>query len=453
MSHPRPPSVDRLARELAADAELRDIPFALLIDAARFAVRQDPTAPLEAARTEARRQSRTLLGDVINATGVLLHTNLGRAPLPRSRHGGPVRASNLEISLETGQRGSRRDRTGPLLAHLCGTEAALVVNNCAAALVLVLSSLAQGRAVLVSRGELVEIGGGFRIPEVMEQSGARLIEVGSTNRTRLADYERANAANFDVALALKVHTSNYRVTGFVEETSIEQLCTLGVPVVADVGSGLLDRSTPWLADESGRTPTLPWLAQEPSVREALDAGADVVLFSCDKLLGGPQGGAIVGSRTMIDLIASHPLARALRPGGLVIGALQATLLAYLRRDVHAMPFWEQASRPVTLLERRARAIASTVHQPWCSAAPCESVPGGGTLPGVTIPSFGLRLRGDRVRCLRERTIPVIARASGGSTVLDLRAVDPADDTVIATAIAESTPDARAKAEPNLHDAG
>ena len=448
----RPPSVDRLARELATEASLRDLPLPLLVDAARAAIRDSPEDALRAGRAAAQRRKRSFLGDVINATGVLLHTNLGRSPLAGADTTGPVRASNLEFDLATGQRGSRRDHTGPLLAQLCGAEAALVVNNCAAALVLVLAAMAKGRAVVVSRGELVEIGGGFRIPDVLEQSGARLVEVGTTNRTRKADYEKAIAANFDVAMTLKVHTSNYRITGFVEEVDIPELATLGVPVVADIGSGLLDHRTPWLADASGRVPSLPWLAGEPAARDTLEAGADLVVFSCDKLMGGAQGGAIVGSKALVDLIAKHPLARALRPGGLVVRSLQETMLAYLRRDLTALPFWAHAVTSVDRLVARATTIAATVDLRWCSPIACESVPGGGTLPGVTIPSFGLRLDGNRARSLRDHDLPIIARTLDGATVLDLRTVDPLDDTVLATAIAASVVDSRKTAAADAEHA-
>jgi L-seryl-tRNA(Ser) seleniumtransferase len=437
MGEVRPPSVDRLARFLAADPQFSMFGHSTLVDVAREGIRLDPEHPVDAAQAVARRRVDALLRGVVNATGVLLHTNLGRSPLP-TRGGmssGPVRYSNVEFNLETGVRGSRRERIEPLMAQLCGAQSALIVNNCAAALVLVLAALANGRGVAVSRGELVEIGGGFRIPEVLGQSGARLVEVGTTNRTRRQDYAAAigNPAN-DVAMALKVHTSNYRIVGFTEQVDVDELVRLGVTTVADIGSGLLDARTPWLASASGTVPSLPWLAGEPAVRQTLGQGADLVVFSCDKLLGGPQGGAIVGSKKLVDKCAQHPLARALRPGSLVISALQDTLLAYDRRDLDALPFWQMATRSVDGLSARADAIVAAVAQPWCVASACLSVPGGGTLPGMTIPSFGVSLTGARQRSLRDFSTPVIARTADGRTVLDLRTVDPTDDALLANAI-------------------
>jgi L-seryl-tRNA(Ser) seleniumtransferase len=451
----RPPSVDRLARNLAGDARFSMLGHATLVEAARQGIRNDPDHAEQAAQAVALRHVDALLRGVVNATGVLLHTNLGRAPLPRRPGTGldtldtPIRYSNVEFDLETGARGSRRERVEPLFARLCGAESALVVNNCAAALVLILAAMAKGRGVVVSRGELVEIGGGFRIPEVLEQSGATLVEVGTTNRTRRRDYESAisNPAN-DVALVLKVHTSNYRITGFTEEVAIDALVGLGPTTVADIGSGLLDARTPWLATPSGSTPSLPWLNGEPAVRQTLEQGADLVVFSCDKLLGGPQGGAIVGSNELVDMCAKHPLARALRPGSLVISALQETLLAYERRDLDALPFWKIATCSVESLMTRASAIVAAVAEPWCEAAPCLSVPGGGTLPGETIDSHGIVLRGARQRSLRAFATPVIARTANGSTILDLRTVDPYDDALLIDAIRSSTPDrADGKASP------
>ncbi|SVD28398.1 uncharacterized protein METZ01_LOCUS381252, partial [marine metagenome] len=239
----RPPSVDRLARTLADTG----LPHPLLVDAARAAVADgDPEGAEDRARAMTTSTARNLLVGVINATGVLLHTNLGRAPLAAPTGDGR-RFTNLEFDLASGSRGSRQDRAARLLARACGAEAAMVVNNCASAVMLALAALATGKGVAVSRGELVEIGGGFRIPEVMAQSGARLVEVGTTNRTRQSDFE-AVVANGEVALALKVHRSNYRIVGFTEAVGVAEMAGLGVPVVADLGSGLLDAACPWLAD-------------------------------------------------------------------------------------------------------------------------------------------------------------------------------------------------------------
>ena len=416
----RPPSVDRLARSLADIG----LPHPLLVDAARSAVADgDPGTASERARAIAAATHRAMLTEVVNATGVLLHTNLGRAPWGTSV--GSDRYAALEFDLSSGERGSRQDRAPRLIARACGAEAALVVNNCAAAVLLVLAALASGRGVAVSRGELVEIGGGFRIPDVMAQSGARLIEVGTTNRTRLADFSAAIASPAaDVALTLNVHRSNYRIEGFTESTSVADLSGLDVPVVADIGSGLLDAACPWLADGPPS-----WLRGEPAARQTLEAGAALVTFSGDKLLGGPQAGIIAGRADMVAACAEHPLARALRPGSLVLHALQDLALAYLARDGDAIPFWRMASIPVDVLRARAQGIRADLVEDTVS------VPGGGTLPGVEIPSVGLSMPGDRVGELRAGNPPVIARVADGSTILDLRTVHPNDDAVVAAAVA------------------
>jgi L-seryl-tRNA(Ser) seleniumtransferase len=411
----RPPSVDALARSLADIG----LPHPLLVDAARAAIAAgDP----DSARTWAEATRRTLLGPVINGTGVLLHTNLGRAPLGV---GQPASYTNLELDLTTGRRGSRRVHAGMLIARAAGAESALVVNNGAAAVLLVLAALARGRGVVVSRGELVEIGGGFRIPEVMSESGARLVEVGTTNRTRAADYERAVA---DAALILKVHKSNYRVSGFTEDTAVADLVHLGPPVVVDLGSGLLDRACPWLPDGPPS-----WLATEPAALQTLEAGAAAVVFSGDKLFGGPQAGVIAGRADLIDVCAAHPLYRALRPGGLVLRALQDVALAYLRRDGGALPFWRMATASVDGLRERADKIAAATGGAW-TVIDTYAVTGGGTLPGVEIPSVGLSRAGDATAALRSVAPPVVARVAEGATIVDLRGVDPADDDTLRAAL-------------------
>lgn len=413
----RPPSVDALARSLRPTG----LPQPLLVDVARRVIAEGRVGD---ATAEADMLRRRLLQPVINATGVLLHTNLGRSPFG---HTTPATATNLELRLADGRRGSRSDHVAMLFARLVDAEAALVVNNCSAALLLVLGALAAGRGVAVSRGELVEIGGGFRVPEVMTQSGAHLVEVGTTNRTRRADFERAVATTgSDVAAVLKVHQSNYRIIGFTEGVEVDDLTGLGVPVIADIGSGLLDAACPWLDG-----PPPPWLDGEPAARQTLRAGADIVLFSADKLLGGPQAGIIVGRADLVAASAAHPLARALRPGGLVLGALQEVALAYLDRTAGSLPFWRMATRSVD--ELRARAAALGVGTPVDLAA----VPGGGTLPGVEIPSAGVRVRGDHLDALRLRPVgerPIIARVRDGHTELDLRTVEEADDAEIAAVL-------------------
>ena len=416
----RPPSVDFVARQLADTG----LPHPVLVDLARQTIaaaeRPDPDEILDAARRAATGYSLGVLQPVINATGVLLHTNLGRAPLPAGRI---ESYTNLELDLRTGRRGDRSAHAASLLARACGAEAALVVNNGAAAVLLALSVLAAGREVVVSRGELVEIGGGFRVPEVLAQSGARLVEVGTTNRTRLADY--AGAIGPDTALVLKVHTSNYTITGFTESVEVRALAGLGVPVVADLGSGLLDARCPWL---SGGPPG--WLAGEPAAAQTLGAGAALVTYSGDKLLGGPQAGIVAGRADLVERCRRHPLARALRPGGLVLQALQEVALSYLRRDAgETVPLWRMATTPVDDLRRRAEALGAG------EVVDCESVMGGGTMPAAAIPSAGVALDGDMSARLREATPPVIAHVKDGRTICDLRTVLPEQDQDLRKALA------------------
>ena len=404
MDHP--PSVDTLARSLADTG----LPHPVCVDIARAAIEAgDPSsAPARAAAT-----ARRMLQPVVNATGVLLHTNLGRAPLEVTQ---PAGYTNLEYDLESGQRGSRSAHAADLLARACGAEAALIVNNGAAAVLLVLAAHAAGREVIVSRGELVEIGGGFRIPEVLAASGARMVEVGTTNRTRRRDYTEAMGG--DTVMFLKVHASNYRITGFTEAATVGELAGGDVPVVVDLGSGLLDAACPWL---DGGPPA--WLQDEPAVAQTLAAGASLVTFSGDKLLGGPQAGIIAGRGELVRACAAHPLARALRPGGLVLAALQHVALAYLRRDAgRTVPFWRMASAPLDELRRRAEALGTVVD--------CGSITGGGTLPGVTIPSAGVVVDGDVTAALRAWAPPIIARVVEDRTVCDLRTVLPEQDDVL-----------------------
>ena len=422
----RPPSVDALARSLAATG----LPHPILVDIARAAI---DAGDVESAVARADAFRRSLLTPVVNATGVLLHTNLGRAPL---RHHQEAMAQTVEFDLDTGARGSRQRAVGRLFARLCGAESAMVVNNNAAAVLLVLAALAAGRDVPVSRGESVEIGGSFRVPDVMEQSGVRLVDVGTTNRTRLDDYRRAlDKPGVDAALVLKVHPSNYRVEGFVEETSVRELATLGVPVVADIGSGLIDATCPWL---SGPPPA--WLAGEPAARQTIADGASLVTFSGDKLLGGPQAGIIAGHADLVGACERHPLARALRPGGLVLASLQDTALAYLdKRATTDLAFWRMVAMPVSSLRARADAIVAAVSptHPSAVAAPMESLPGAGSAPGVTMASHGIELDGDLLASLRVHERPVIARSRDDRTMLDLRSVDPADDATIIAALTAS----------------
>lgn len=419
----RPPSIDALARWLAPSSRL---PHGLLVDCARRAVVTG--GDIETIARDMVDELESLLQtDVVNATGVLLHTNLGRAPVPQR---GAGRATNVELDLGSGRRGSRHEAVSRLLGSLCGAEAAVVVNNNAAAVLLVLAALAPGRGVAVARGESVEIGGGFRIPDVMEQSGARLVDVGTTNRTRLADYERA-VTHGDLALIFKIHPSNFTVTGFTESTRVSELATLPVPVVVDVGSGLLDSTCPWL---HGRGGVPEWLTGEPAVRQSLADGADLVTFSGDKLLGGPQCGLIAGRADLVATCASHPLMRALRPGSHVLAMLQETLLSYVARDVcDTVPFWAMATASVESLEQRAREIVE--NSGVGTAVPTEALVGAGSAPGTVIPSWGVAVEGDATTRLRRSTVPIMARTQEGRTVVDMRTVAPADDPLIIDALA------------------
>ncbi len=420
----RPPSVDVLARSVAASG----LPHPILVELARNAIADDDAGSI-AGRAEAYRRS--LLTPVVNATGVLLHTNLGRSPLAHSQ---AARPQTVEFDLATGERGSRQRAVGQLFATLTGAESAMIVNNNAAAVLLVVAALASGRDVAVSRGESVEIGGAFRVPEVMEQSGARLVDVGTTNRTRLDDYRRAIVRpGNDIALVMKIHPSNYRVEGFVEDTSIRELATLDVPVVADIGSGLLDSNVPWL---KGAPPA--WLAGEPAAVQTLADGADLVTFSGDKLLGGPQAGIIVGRADLVRQCAQHPLARALRCGGLVLAALQELALTYLdKRAATDVAFWRMVDQSIDSLRARADAIVAAAGTG--TVLDTLALPGAGSAPGVDMPSVGVAVSGDRLDTLRAHEPPVIARTRDGRTVLDLRSVDPSDDEIVIAALQSLAP--------------
>ena len=425
----RPPSVDALARRLADDV---DLPHAVLVDVARRVIVEGGSHEEIVVRgvDSGQQLARSLMGEVINATGVLLHTNLGRAPLAVARAG---RAVNVEFDISDGSRGSRHDPIAHLIRLLTGAEAAVVVNNNAAAVLLVLAALAAGRDVAVSRGESVEIGGGFRIPDVMARSGARLVDVGTTNRTRLGDYREAiDEPSNDIALVMRVHPSNFSIDGFVERTAIEDLATLEVPVVADLGSGLLDNDVPWLPKDFRPVPS--WLTTEPGVRQALAAGADIVTFSGDKLLGGPQCGIIAGNAELVARCAAHPLMRALRPGHHALLPLQEVLLAHLRRDVATtVPFWSMVVRSQVSLLDRAAAIVESARIGIVERT--DSVIGAGAAPDATVPSAAIAIDGDHSEALRAAApLPIVARVQHGRTLIDLRAVDPADDVLIADAL-------------------
>jgi L-seryl-tRNA(Ser) seleniumtransferase len=377
---------------------------------------------------------------VLNATGVLLHTNLGRAPLATEARTAMAEAgvayTNLEFDLSEGARGSRYVHCASLLAEVTRAESALVVNNCAAALVLAVNTLAAGRGVAVSRGELVEIGGGFRIPDMLARAGARLIEVGTTNRTRPEDYSAAFEQD-DIGLLLKVHRSNFRLSGFTEEASLDDLVALGrarhVPVLHDVGSGLL-------VDAASLG-----LPAEPRASESVAAGATLAAFSGDKLLGGPQAGCIVGSGDVVRALRANPLCRALRVDKGTLAALEATLRLYGDPDTvrERVPVLRMLTTSATAVQKRAETLAARWRGAGIEAQPeaGEAVVGGGTFPGHTIASWTVRVPGPAersaeslARALRLGEPAVVGRIEADALVLDLRTVHPDEDDVLAQAV-------------------
>ena len=386
------------------------------------------------ARAALTGQARGSLRPVINATGVVIHTNLGRAPLADAaveRVASLARGySNLEYDLEKGARGSRTVHAESLITAITGAEAALVVNNNAAAIMLILSGLASGREVVISRGELVEIGGGFRVPDVMRQSGAVLREVGTTNRTRITDY--AASISPATAMLLRVHPSNFRIEGFTERPSLADLAglsrTTGVPLVEDLGSGCLTED----------------LAGEPSVQASIAAGVDVVCFSGDKLLGGPQCGIIAGRRALVDRLRTHPLMRALRADKITFALLEATLSEYSAgRAATTIPVQRMLHLSADEIETRAHALAETLASSGWRVAMISgsSAVGGGSAPGLQLPTVLLSIARDgespdaTERWLRSLDPPVIARIEHDLVVLDLRTVLPDQDATIAEMLA------------------
>ncbi len=435
----RHPCLGSWPRERVAEAvrdELAARRSALLAGAEDPAL-VSPDRVAEAAVDRVRKALSASLVPVINATGVVLHTNLGRAPLDPEllalaceTAGG---YSNLEFDLEARDRGSRYVHAARLLCELTGAEAALVLNNNAAAMVLLLSALARGREVIVSRGELIEIGGSFRLPEIFEAGGAQLREVGTTNRTRLSDYERALGP--DTAMLLKVHRSNYAIVGFTEEVSATELASLGrargVPVCEDLGSGcLVDLSAFGLST--------------PTARQQVEAGIDLVTFSGDKLLGGPQAGIVVGRADLVARLAKHPLTRAFRVDKLTLAVLERTLLAY--RDGTAferVPTLRLLALSLEALEARAAQLAAVLSerlgaQAQVTVVATDGMVGGGALPEARLASRGLRIVpriGQRTAvaidaALRAGTPPVLGRVADAALVLDLRTVLEAQDAVL-----------------------
>jgi L-seryl-tRNA(Ser) seleniumtransferase len=420
------PSVDELLR----DERLASEPHDLAVAAARAAlesaradigVGNDPGSVVDAALDELARARRPSLRRVLNATGVLVHTNLGRAPLADAALARVAEVgagySNLEYDLERGGRGSRQDHLGALLERLTGAEAALVVNNNAAAVLLALAALAEGREVVVSRGELIEIGDGFRIPEVLARSGARLVEVGATNRTRAADYEGAIGA--DTAVLLRVHQSNFRVVGFSERPRLAELAEIAraheLPLVDDLGSGALAQ-----------------VADEPTAAESLRAGADLVCFSGDKLLGGPQAGIVVGRADLVERLRRHPLQRALRADKLTLAALEGTLaLALDPRTRDEVPVLRMLHEPVETVRGRAESLAELV-----GGEVEETVArvGGGALPLAELPSAACAVEESLAEPLRLGEPAVVAVVRDGRTLLDCRTLSDSEIADVAAAV-------------------
>ena len=440
------PSVNALLELAGIHALLGRSPRSSVVDAARAAIEaartsdgapQDEAGWVTAVERELTRIVRPSLRSVINATGVVLHTNLGRAPLPDVAIDAIAAVargySNLEYDIESGARGSRYAHCGALLRELTGAEDALVVNNCAAALVLALNTLADGRGAIISRGELIEIGGSFRIPEIMERSGAHLVEVGTTNRTHVDDYRDALGNAGAIGAVLKVHRSNFAIAGFVAEAAVSELRPItdaaGVPIIHDLGSGLLISLEAF------------GLTGEPTARDALRAGATLVTMSGDKLLGGPQAGIIVGERAAIAALRRNPLVRSYRVDKLTLAALEATLALYRDppRAMRDIPVLTMLGTPVEALRRRARALTDMLAAVSHSVRIVESEAsvGGGAFPTARIPSVALTIAGDpnaleSALRLGERT--VIARVADDALLLDLRTVLPREDEALAGAL-------------------
>jgi L-seryl-tRNA(Ser) seleniumtransferase len=421
------------------------------LDGARADIRSGGEAPMAALLLDdigerIRRATQPTLVRVVNATGVILHTNLGRAPLSEEARAAMLDAalsySNLEYDLDAGERGSRYTHAEELLKRLTGAEAALVVNNNAAAVMFILRAFAEGREVVISRGQLVEIGGGFRVPDVLRQSGAQMVEVGTTNRTRVEDYD--HAITDKTALLLRVHSSNFRIVGFTEQVSLEQLSALAreresemrtsaagsgaervLLTVDDLGSGaLIDTST-------------YGLAHEPMPQESLRAGADLVSFSGDKLLGGPQAGLLVGKKALVDRLKKHPLARALRVDKITLAGLQATLLHYLKNEaVRRIPVWQMIAAKPEELERRAAAWAERWRKAGLEATviDAQSTVGGGSLPGETLPTRVVALAVPSPDAfaarLRRNSPPIVARIEDRRVLVDPRTILPQDEDLL-----------------------
>jgi L-seryl-tRNA(Ser) seleniumtransferase len=447
------PSIDELLHTPVGQQFVEHYSHTLVVQALRAVLAQTrteiragalcppPTKLLSTARLLLMQQQQRHLRPVINATGVIINTNLGRAPLSREAlqavqdiSGG---YANLEYDLDAGERGSRHSHTRDLICELTGAEAALVTNNNASAVLLSLITLAQEREVIISRGQLVEIGGGFRVPDVMRQSGCQLVEVGTTNRTRIQDY--ATAITEQTALLLSVHPSNFLITGFTESTPLHELTQLahdrGLLVMDDLGSGCLLSSEHY------------GLAHEPTPQESIAAGSDIVCFSGDKLLGGPQAGIIVGRASVITQLAKHPLMRALRIDKMTLAALEATLRHYQRGQAEThIPVWRMITMPIERITERAAVWLKHLHAHGINARlqHGESTIGGGSLPGETQPTTLLTLDAailplpitDLAQRLRQYTTPIVTRISHDTLLLDPRTVLEEQDDIVQRALTE-----------------
>lgn len=433
------PSIDRLINHLSAAMLIQQYSRSLTLDALRQSLDETRQQLLSGALKSAPSDSTLIdstratletwltptLRPVINATGVIVHTNLGRAPLSDAAIDA-IRAAasgytTLEYDLESGKRGSRSVHAEALLQRITGAEAALVVNNNAAAVLLALTALAPNQSVIISRSQLVEIGGGFRMPDVMSQSGAVMREVGTTNRTHLADYQRA--IDSTTAALLRVHRSNFAIIGFTTEPTLSELAELAhqhnLLLIDDLGSGALIDTAQF------------GLAPEPTIQASLDAPADLIMFSGDKLLGGPQCGILIGTSTVIDRLRHHPLTRALRPDKLCLAALSATLMHYLKGEaLKCIPIWQMISQPLSAIEAQANDWSTQLTQSGldCTVIDGQSAIGGGSLPTETLPTKLLAIRTPNPDAtaarLRRADPPVIARIESDYLLIDPRTVLP-----------------------------
>jgi L-seryl-tRNA(Ser) seleniumtransferase len=439
------PSVDKILSEERISQLGKDYPHDLLVNLVRQRLEHERLsiaagnacasmgAIVESVYAQLLALEKPSLRHVVNASGVILHTNLGRAPLSKEALATMEAVSrgycNLEINMDSGKRGSRHVHVEQLLCQLTGAEAALVVNNNASGVLLGLTALAKRKEVIVSRGQAVEIGGGFRIPDVMRQSGAKLIEVGTTNCTYAGDYEQAISSR--TAALMRVHSSNFRLIGFTSEVTLEELAAIGnrngLLLLDDLGSGcFLDT-------------TVFGLSQEPMVQQSVAIGASLIFFSGDKLMGGPQAGIIVGRKQYMDKLKKHPLARAMRIDKIRLAGLAVTLIHYLKKEATVkIPVWRMISAPLEELDQRAKLWAHALGD-MAQVIPGETMVGGGSLPGGTLPTrlvaIGGRRKGQNIaqiigRRLRLQEVPVIGRISEDVLLLDPRSVPPEEDEIV-----------------------